>query len=257
TGASLPHKVIVFCGVRFMAETAAILSPDKVVVLPDEDAGCPMVDMVKPEDVRKEKEKHPGVPVVSYVNTSAEVKAETDYCCTSANAVKVVHEIPGREVLFFPDQHLGSYVQEKLPEKKLHLWPGYCIVHVRILPEDIQKARKQYPGAVVMVHPECRKEVRDLADEVLSTGGMVKYARENKAKEFIVGTEVGIIHRLKKENPGKEFYPASKLAVCANMKKITIDKVLSSLETLTPRISLPAGIIQKARQAIERMVKIG
>ena len=192
-GASLPHRVIVFCGVKFMAETALILSPDKTILLPDEDAGCSMVDMVNAEDVKKEKGRHSNVPVVSYVNTSAEVKAESDYCCTSANAVKVVQKIPAKELLFFPDQHLGDYVQGQIKEKKLYLWPGYCVVHMRILPEDIQKAKEEHPEAVVMVHPECRREVRNLADKILSTGGMVKYARESEAREFIIGTEVGII----------------------------------------------------------------
>ena len=255
-GAQLDKKVIIFCGVRFMAETSAILSPEKMVILPDETAGCPMVDMVSAEDVRKEKEKYPGVPVVSYVNTSAEVKAESDYCCTSANAVEVVRRVEGEEVLFFPDQHLGDYIQERVPEKKLHLWPGFCIVHMRILPEDIKREREKHPSAVVMVHPECRREVRELADEILSTGGMVRFARKSPYQEFIVGTEVGLIYRLKKENPHKEFYPASSLAVCVNMKKITLDKVIHSLETLTPRVVIPEDISVRARRAIERMVEV-
>lgn len=255
-GASLPPRVIIFCGVKFMAETAAILSPDKMVILPDENAGCPMVDMVSGEEVKKEKEKYPGVPVVSYVNTSAEVKAESDYCCTSANAVKVVEKIRAEKILFFPDQYLGDYVQERVLGKKLILWPGYCIVHMRILPQDIKREREKHPRALVMVHPECRREVRQLADEVLSTGGMVKLAANSDHREFIVGTEVGIIYRLKKENPDKEFYPASPLAVCENMKKITLEKVLHSLETLTPRIVIPPPIASRARRAIERMVEI-
>ncbi|HEX67986.1 MAG TPA: quinolinate synthase NadA [bacterium] len=251
----VPQKVIVFCGVKFMAEIAYILAPEKTVLLPDITAGCPLAETVTPDDVRRKKEFYPGVPAVTYVNTNAEVKAESDYCCTSANAVEVVKKIPQKEILFFPDEHLGDHVKYKVREKEIHIWPGYCPVHMKILPEDIWREKEKHPQALVMVHPECRREVRKLADEVLSTGGMVKIARESPKKEFIVGTEVGILYRLKKENPEKSFYPANPSAICEDMKKITLEKVLNSLKTLSPTITLPEDIVKRAYKAIQRMVE--
>ena len=249
-------RVIVFCGVHFMAETASILSPEKTVLLPDINAGCPMADMITADELRKKKQEHPGVPVVCYVNSSAEVKAESDICCTSANALKVVESVPADEVIFVPDQYLGHYVSTKT-RKKMLLWPGYCPTHVKILAEDIIKLKKQFPNAKVVVHPECTPEVIDLADEALSTSGMLKFAQKTQAKEIIVGTENGIIHRLKKENPGKTFIPASKKAVCPNMKRINLEKVLWSLQDMSPEVRVPEEIRIRAKRAVDRMLEIG
>ena len=250
-------KVIVFCGVHFMAETAAILCPDKTVLMPDDNAGCPMADMIDIPKLRKLKSEHPGLPVVCYVNSSAVIKAESDICCTSANAVNVVKSLPDKEVVFIPDKFLGMYVQGKLPEKKLILFDGYCPTHARIFPEHIEKARLAHPGAQVLVHPECRPETIAAADAALSTEGMIKYVKESKAKEFIIGTEVGIIYRLKKENPGKNFYPVTDLAVCPNMKLTTLEKVLWSLEDMKTEITVPNDIADRARMAIQKMIEIG
>ena len=250
-------KVIVFCGVHFMAETAAILCPDKTVLMPDINAGCPMADMIDVSKLKKIKSEHPAVPVVCYVNSSAAIKAESDICCTSANAVNVVNSLPDKEVIFIPDKFLGMYVQSKLPEKSIILFNGYCPTHARILPEHIEKAKLAHPGAPVLVHPECRPETIAAADAALSTEGMVKYVRDSKAQEFIIGTEIGIIHRLKKENPGKIFYPVTDLAVCPNMKLTTLEKVLWSLEDLKTVIKVPQDIADKARKAIEKMIAIG
>lgn len=249
--------VIVFCGVHFMAETAAVISPQKMVIMPEVGAGCPMADMITTEKLKNLKTEKPGRPVVCYVNTSAEVKAESDICCTSANAAKVVNSLPDKEVIFIPDKFLGMYVQSKLPDKKLILFNGYCPTHAKILPEYVQKARGEHPGAPVIVHPECRPETIAAADAALSTEGMIKFVKESKAAEFIVGTETGIIYRLQKENPDKKFYPASKLAVCPNMKLTTLEKVLWSLEDLKTVIKVPEEIAAKAKKAIERMLEIG
>ncbi|MDD5081957.1 MAG: quinolinate synthase NadA [Dehalococcoidales bacterium] len=249
-------KVIVFCGVHFMAETAYILSPNKTVLLPDINAGCPMANMITAESLRVKKKELPGAAVVCYVNSSAEVKAESDICCTSANAVKVVESVPNDEILFVPDQYLGHYVATQT-KKKLHLWPGYCPTHVKIQPEDILKLKRQYPEAKAIVHPECRPEVIAVADEVLSTGGMMRFARQTEAKEIIIGTEIGIIHRLSKENPDKKFYPASPKATCPNMKRITLEKVLWSLQDMSPEIKVPEEVRLKAKIAVDRMLAVG
>jgi quinolinate synthase len=247
--------VIVFCGVHFMAETAFILSPERTVLLPDANAGCPMADMITAEQLRQKKKELPGATVVTYVNSSAEVKAESDFCCTSANGVRVVSNIDNDEILFVPDQYLGDYISRKTG-KKMTLWPGYCPTHIKILPEDITRRKKEHPGAHVVVHPECRPDVIDLADEALSTSGILRYAGREDVKEMIVGTEVGIIHRLKKENPGKTFIPASEKAICPNMKLITLEKVLESLETMTPRIKVPENIRVRAKKAVDRMLEM-
>lgn len=250
-------KVIVFCGVHFMAETAAIICPDKIVIMPEVNAGCPMADMITVEKLKKLKSEHPGVPVVCYVNTTADIKAESDICCTSANATKVVQALPEKEIIFVPDKYLGMYTQSKVPEKKFIFYDGYCPTHLRILPEHIKKAKTEHPQALVVVHPECRPEVTSLADAVVSTGGMVKFVKESGAKEFIIGTETGIIYRLQKENPDKKFYPATELAICPNMKLITLEKVLWSLEDLKTVITVPEDIRLRAKKAIERMLEIG
>ena len=249
-------EVIVFCGVHFMAETASILCPDKVVLLPDINAGCPMADMITAEELRKKKGEFPNATVVCYVNSSAEVKAESDVCCTSANAVEVVESVDAQEILFIPDQYLGHYASTKT-DKKIILWPGFCPTHVRILPEHITQMRKEYPQAKVVVHPECRPDVIALADEVLSTGGMRRFARETDAREIIVGTEIGILHRLRKENPGKKFIPATEQAVCPQMKLITLEKVLWSLEEMVPEVKVPEEIRLRAKSAVDKMLEVG
>jgi quinolinate synthase len=248
-------EVIVFCGVRFMAETASILCPEKKVLLPDINAGCPMADMITAEGLRQKKREHPGAIVVCYVNSPAEVKAESDICCTSANAVRVVEKLDAPEILFVPDQYLGHYVSTKT-DKKIALWPGFCPTHVRIQPEHIVQVRQEYPQAKVVVHPECRPEVIDLADEVFSTGGLCKYANRSEVKEVIVGTEIGIIHRLRKENPGKRFIPISEQAICPNMKLITLEKVLSSLDEMAPEVKVSEKVRIKAKASVDRMLEI-
>jgi quinolinate synthase len=253
--AATDADVIVFCGVHFMAETAAILSPQKTVLLPDARSGCPMADMITAEQLRQKKKELPDATVVTYVNSSAEVKAESDYCCTSANGVKVVQKIEAEEILFVPDQYLGDYIAKKTG-KQMTLWPGYCPTHVRILPEDIVRRKNEYPGAHVVVHPECRPDVIALANEALSTSGIIRYAARDDVNELIVGTEVEILHRLKKENSGKTFIPASEKAICPNMKRITLEKVLSSLETMSPRVEVPEEIRIKAKAAVDRMLAI-
>ncbi len=249
-------EVIVFCGVHFMAETASILCPDKTVLLPDEHAGCPMANMITAARLREKIKELPGIPVVCYVNSTAEVKAESDICCTSANAVKVVESLAADEVLFVPDQYLGHYVSTQT-KKKVHLWPGFCPTHTRIQPNDILRLRQEYPQAKVVVHPECRPEVAALADEVLSTGGMCRFAHETPAREIIVGTELGIIYRLRKENPGKKFIPASEQAVCPNMKLITLEKVLWTMQEMKPQVKVPEDIRIKAKAPIDRMLAVG
>ncbi|TET50387.1 MAG: quinolinate synthase NadA [Dehalococcoidia bacterium] len=252
TGAS----VIVFCGVHFMAETASILCPDKVVLLPDMNAGCPMADMITPDRLREKKKEHPRAAVVCYINSSAEVKAESDICCTSANAVGIIESLDAQEILFVPDQYLGLYVSARTG-KEMILWPGFCPTHVRITPERMEELRQEYPQAKIVVHPECRPEVIALADEVLSTGGMLRYARREGVREMIVGTEVGIIYRLRKENPGKRFIPVSEQAICPNMKLITLEKVLWSLEEMNPEVKVAERIRLGAKAAVDRMLRIG
>jgi len=249
-------EVIVFCGVYFMAETASILSPEKKVIMPDISAGCPMANMMTADDLRKLKQKHPQAVAVGYVNTSAEVKAELDYCCTSTNAIAVVNALKDKkEIIFIPDKYLADYVSKK-SGRKLISWHGFCPTHVKILPEDLKREKKFHPKAKVMVHPECLSSVVALADAVLSTSQMGKYARDNSAKEFIVGTEAGLVYRLKQDNPDKEFYPASERAVCPNMKRTTQEKVLWALEELKDEVRVTDDIRKKARLAIERMLAI-
>ncbi len=251
-------QVIVFCGVYFMAETAKVLSPDKTVLIPDEKAGCPMADMITAPEVRQLKAKHPGVEVLSYVNTSAEVKAESDLSCTSANAITMVQEVLKDEaqVIFIPDKYLTHYVRAQTGRDFI-AWEGYCPTHVKILKEDILRQKQLHPAAKVVVHPECNPEVIALADEVASTGGICKFAKTTAAQEIIVGTETGLLYRLKKENPQKIFYAASDLAVCPNMKLTTLEKVLSSLEKMRYEITVSEKIISRARQGIQRMLDHG
>jgi quinolinate synthase len=248
--------VIVFCGVHFMAETASVLCPDKVVLLPDMNAGCPMADMVTAERLRAKKKEHPQAVVVCYINSSAEVKAESDICCTSANGVRIVENLDAREILFVPDQYLGHYISAKTGRKMI-LWPGFCPTHVRIKPERIRELKREYPEAKVVVHPECTPEVIALADEVFSTSGMCRYARREDVREMVVGTEIGIIHRLRKENPAKRFIPVSEQALCPNMKLITLEKVLWSLDEMSPEVKVPERIRRKAKAAVDKMLQIG
>lgn len=248
-------RVIVFCGVHFMAETAKILSPDKIVLIPDPKAGCPMADMINADELREFKNLHPGLPVVAYVNTSAEVKAESTICCTSANAVKIVESVDSDAVLFVPDKSLAAYVASKTA-KRVIPYCGYCPTHHRILAVDVLRTKHEHPDALVIAHPECTIDVLALADAIESTSGMIRCVGASNAREFIMCTERGILHRIKKENPGKVFYNPSPLNICPNMKKITLEKVLWSLEDMHHEITLPSEIIEKARSAIEGMIAI-
>ncbi len=255
--AAADAPVILFCGVNFMAETAAALCPDKTVLVPDRNAGCPMANMVGVRELRLMKAKHPEAVVVCYVNSSALVKAESDICCTSANAVEVLESLPPeQETIFVPDRSLGDYAARRSGRNAI-LWPGYCPTHHRILADDIQRVRREHPEAVVVVHPECTRDVIDLADEVASTTGILRTCAESNAKEFVIGTEIGLLHRLCKENPDKVFYPASRLSDCPNMKLNTIEKMVWALEDMQPQVTLPEPVAVRARRAIERMLEIG
>jgi quinolinate synthase len=248
-------KVIVFCGVDFMAESAAVLNPDKVVLNPKPEAKCPMAEMITPEALKAFKKEHPGAATVCYVNSSAAVKAESDICCTSSNAVKVVSSLEQDEVIFVPDYNLAMYTQ-RFTAKKIYPWDGFCPTHHQITAGDILISKMDHPGAEVLVHPECRQEVIDLADGVYSTDGMLKYAKKT-AKDLIIGTEVGIIHRLKKENPGHNFYPASNYVVCPNMKMNTPETIRDSLRDMRTPIAVPENIRIRAKEALDRMLAVG
>src|SRR5436305_2892020 len=267
--AATDASAIVFCGVHFMAETAAILSPDRTVLIPDLDAGCSLAASITAEQLREWKAEHPGAVVVSYVNTTAEVKAESDYCCTSGNAVEIVNSIPAdHEVLFLPDMFLGAHVRRITGRKNMHVWMGECHVHAGIDPEDIRLQRAAHPGSEFLIHPECgcatsvveavsAGDIDPVGVQILSTEGMIKRPRISGNDEFIVATEVGILHRLRRENPDKRFFAANEKAVCAFMKVTTLPKVLSSLQRMEHRITVPPEIAARARLAIERMVAIG
>jgi quinolinate synthase len=248
-------EIIVFCGVHFMAESAAILNPGKKVLLPEIHARCPMASMATAEALREEKKKYPNAAVVCYVNSTDEVKAESDICCTSANAVEVVNSLEEDEILFVPDKNLADYVS-RFTTKKIIPWNGYCPTHNQILPEDIIKAKEEHPDAEVIAHPECRREVVDISDKVFSTTGMLNYAKESACKEFIIATENGILHRLRKENPDKSFYVASEFAVCPEMKAINLRTLLQSLEFDQYHIVVPEDIRIKAKKSLERMMKV-
>jgi len=249
------NKMIVFCGVRFMAETAKILNPAKTVLIPDESAGCPMANMITAKDVIELRKAHPDAIIVCYVNSTAEVKAYVDICCTSANAVNIVNSLPkDREIIFIPDKYLGSYVKNQT-KRDLILWHGYCPTHVLINAKSIIQMKKDHLNAEVLVHPECTPEVIEIADKVMSTGGMLKYVHESQNTEFIIGTEIGIIYRLQKQNPKKIFYPAQKNTICPNMKLINLEKIMWSLEDNIYEITLPDDIIKKARASLEKMKK--
>jgi quinolinate synthase len=253
--ATMDGDVIVFCGVDFMAETAAIISPEKTVLLPANDACCPMADMITADELKLVKSRHPEAAVVCYVNTTAEVKAESDICCTSSNAVKVVNSLQEDQIIFVPDRNLGRYTQ-RFTKKEILPWEGFCTVHDRITPDHVRKAHDLHPDAVILVHPECRPEVIDLADHVASTSGIIRYVCESPKKEFIIGTEIGILHRLRKDCPAKKCYPLSPAAICSNMKKTDLNKVRNALISLQPRITVPEEIAHRARCAIERMLAV-
>jgi quinolinate synthase len=253
--ATMDGDVIVFCGVDFMAETAAILSPEKTVLLPSNDACCPMADMITADELKLVKSRHPEAAVVCYVNTTAEVKAESDICCTSSNAVKVVNSLQEDRIIFVPDRNLGLYTQ-RFTKKEILPWEGFCTVHDRITPDHVRKAHDLHPDAIILVHPECRPEVIDLADHVASTSGIIRYVGDSAKKEFIIGTETGILHRIGKESPTKKCYPLSREAICTNMKKTDLNKVRNALISLQPRLTVPEEIAHRARCAIERMLAV-
>ena len=254
--AATQAPVIVFCGVSFMAETAKLLAPESTVLLPVPNAGCAMADMATAEAVRKLRKEHPDAVFIAYVNTTAAVKAEVDICCTSANAEKIVSSVPAdKEIVFLPDQNLGANVMKKL-NRPMILFNGYCPTHHRVDPATLDALRKQYPEAPILVHPECPVEVTAKADVALSTGGMLKYVQENPAQSFIIGTESGIIHRLRKENPTKEFIPLTPAPRCMDMKKITLQTVLQTLENMENAVELPQSLIERARLPIDRMLAV-
>ncbi|MBQ0104610.1 MAG: quinolinate synthase NadA [Armatimonadetes bacterium] len=246
---------IIFCGVHFMAETAKILSPEKTVLIPDRNAGCPMADTITLDELRDFKAKYPGVPVVAYVNTTAEIKSEVDICCTSGNALNVVRNFPADKMLFVPDKNLGSYIQKLVPEKELICWQGSCPVHRKITDTDLINAKRLHPEALAVTHPECEKGVVALSDIVASTSGMIKQIKESSAKEFIICTERGLIHQFRKACPDKIFHNPSPINICPNMKKITMEKLLLCLETGNDEIILSDEIIAKAKTSIERMIE--
>lgn len=247
---------IIFCGVDFMAESAKILNPDKNVVTPEKNATCPMANMVDPIGLKILKKRYPHAEVVAYVNTTAEIKALSDICCTSANGDKVVKTLDSKKIIFVPDKNLGSYIQRLVPDKKMILWPGFCSTHNRIKVQQIKKLKEKYPNAEVLVHPECSLEVIDFADYAYSTNGMVNHVKKSYKNEFIIGTEKELCYRLKKENPKKEIIPI-KSAICPNMKKTTVEKVLNSLVSLEPKIELSDEIMEKAKKPLQKMMKIG
>jgi quinolinate synthase len=255
SAAETEHKVIVFCGVHFMAESAALLAPDKVVLIPRSDAGCPMADMVTAEGLREMKKKYPDATVVTYVNSTAAVKAESDICCTSSNAINVINSLDADEVILVPDQNLGRYIA-KHTDKTCYFWEGYCPTHERLSVEDIERAKQEHPDALFMAHPECPPEILDMADHICSTSGMYSYANENPASKFIIGTEMGILYRLRKDNPEKEFIlPTSKL-ICPNMKLTSLEDVLKCLQTMSPEVCVPDDVRDKARLTLDRMLAV-
>jgi quinolinate synthase len=254
--AKVKNRIIVFCGVHFMAETAKIISPKRKVLLPDKYSGCPMADMITDKQLANLKKEYPDAVVVCYVNTSARVKALSDICCTSSNAIKVVNSIPGdKQIIFIPDKYLGSYVQSQTGRKMI-LWNGFCPTHASINVETIMALKEEHPDAIVLIHPECTPGVIGVADKVASTGGMLTFVKQSTKNEFIIGTEIGLIYRLKKENPGKIFYPASSHAICPNMKLINLEKLLWALEEEQFEIRLPQAVIDKARMAIDNMLAL-
>ncbi|MFW6022527.1 MAG: quinolinate synthase NadA [Halanaerobiaceae bacterium] len=253
--ANTDADIIVFCGVKFMAESAKILSPEKTVLIPEIAAGCPMADMVDAAGLRAEKEKYPDHTVVTYVNSTAEVKAESDVCCTSSNALKIVEEIENDKILFVPDKNLGSYVAART-DKEVVVWEGFCNTHYRVEIKDVERVKEKYPDAPILTHPECRADVVAMADYAGSTSGILQYARESESDTLIIGTEHGILHQLEKENPDKKFYILTSKLVCPNMKKTRLEKVLNSLENMKYEIKIQEEIQVKAFQALNKMLEL-
>ena len=252
----IAQETILFCGVYFMAEITKILNPGKTVLMPDLHAGCPMADMINPQQLTVEKEKHPSAGVMCYVNSNADIKALSDVCCTSANGVKVARSMKEDEIIFIPDKYLGSYIAGQLADKKFHFWPGYCPTHMVFSKEDLLKLKKQYPDARIVAHPECRLDVQEIADRICSTSQMIRYAQETDSSEFIICTELGMLHRLKKENPAKRFIPGSPNAICPNMKLTTVEKILWSLERQEFKIEVEEKTRRQALKSIERMLSL-
>lgn len=254
--ATTDSKVVVYCGVHFMAESAKILSPEKTVLLPEIDAGCPMADMVTAEKLREKKKQHPGAAVVCYINSTAEVKAECDICCTSSNAIDVIKSIKQKDILFVPDQNLGSYVAKMVPDKNIILWKGFCITHHKIKQEEVRKIKELHPDALLLVHPECQPDIVELADYVGSTKQIIDYATQSDRQKFIIGTEMGVLYKLKRENPEKTFYLMSQGLVCPNMKKTSLNSVYLALKEMRYQIELDEEIRLKAKGALDRMLEI-
>jgi quinolinate synthase len=251
----ISSSLIVFCGVRFMAETAKILSCQRRVLLPAPDAGCPLADTIEPDELLKLKTEHPDAWVVSYVNTSAQIKALSDVCCTSSNAITVVKNVPSRKVIFVPDKNLGWWVKKNVPDKEIIVWQGSCFVHEQFTLEELKEAKKIFTDAEILVHPECHEEILQAADFVFSTSGMLKHAKQSASKRFIIGTEEGLIHKLSKENRDKEFYSLGRAKICINMKKTSLKELSESLDKEIYEVELDKNIIEKASKALERMVK--
>lgn len=254
--ATSPESTIVFCGVHFMAESAKILSPEKTVLLPEINAGCPMADMVTAEDLREAKKQYPDAAVVCYINSSAEVKAECDLCCTSSNALTVINSIENKDILFVPDQNLASYIAKQVPEKNIILWEGYCITHHRINPDEVVEMKKLHPDALLLVHPECQQSIVELADYVGSTKQIIDFARKSDNEKFIIGTEMGVLFKLKNENPNKKFYLMSQGLICPNMKKTSLQSVHDALANKQYEIKLSEDIITKASRCLTRMLEV-
>ncbi len=256
TATKIDADVIVLCGVSFMGESAKILNPDKTVLLPDADADCPMAHMASVERIKEVRAQYDDVAVVCYVNSTAELKAASDVCVTSANAFKIVQALPNKNIFFIPDQNLARYIADSLPEKHFIFNDGYCHVHHNLTADQILAAKKIRPAAKVLVHPECRPEVTALADYIGSTSGIISYSEKSSASEFIVVTEMGVMHELQKRNPGKKFYTAGNMQICPNMKKITLDKIIAALENNAPRVELNASFMKQALAPMERMLKL-
>ncbi|EGT3615955.1 quinolinate synthase NadA [Clostridium perfringens] len=251
------EKIIVFCGVKFMAESAKILSPEKKVILPVMEAGCTMADMASVEGVSELKKKHPKAKVVCYINSSAEVKAVSDVCCTSSNALNIIKNIKEDEIIFLPDKNLGSYIQEQIPDKKIILWDGFCIIHERIKKEELSKFRKEHEEIIIVVHPECNKEIRDEADFIGSTGEIINFVNNSQGKKFLIVTEEGVIHQLKKHNPGKEFYTPYGSMICPSMKITTLEQLYESLLNMKNVVEIDEDLRIKAYDSLENMHKLG
>ncbi len=254
--ANSQQDVIVFCGVRFMAETVKIVSPTKTVLLPEKDAGCPLAEMITAEGLRILKSQHPGVPVVCYINSSAEVKAESDICCTSANAVKIVASLPERKVIFVPDENLGDYVAKQVPDKELVLWKGHCVTHAKVQPKDVHQVRELYPTAKILIHPECNPAVAALADFVGSTSEIIRYAQLSEESTFVIGTEMGVVCTLKETLPNKQFFLLHPGLVCPNMKKTRLESVYRALNDQQYEIHVESEYALRAQLTLQRMLEV-